>query len=71
MRRVIVFRDLKPEKGITYSRQHIARLEKAGRFPKHLKLGGSPSSMNAWDEPEIDAYLEALKAERDAETQTV
>ena len=37
------------------SRMHIHRLEKAGCFPKRFQLG--PNSV-AWDEEEIDGWLE-------------
>jgi prophage regulatory protein len=50
-------------RGITWSRQHIDRLEKAGRFPRHVDIG---ENSIAWVEAEIDAWLEARIAERDA-----
>jgi len=52
-------------KGIPYTRGHIARLVKASKFPKPVKLG---ASCNVWLEDEIDAYLKAKIAERDRET---
>lgn len=32
-------KELKATFGIPYSFQHVARLEKAGRFPKRIQLG--------------------------------
>ena len=54
MNRVLTFPQLKSEKGIPWSRQHIGRLARAGRFPKGRKLG---PNTKVWDEPEIDTYL--------------
>ncbi len=48
---------------VGYSRMHIARLEKAGLFPKRIHLG--PNSVG-WVEAEIDAWIEAKVAERDS-----
>jgi prophage regulatory protein len=42
---------------------HIWRLEKVGRFPRRVKLG--PNSVG-WVSTEIDAWIEARIAERDA-----
>jgi prophage regulatory protein len=52
--RVIRYRDLKPQKGITHTRQHLLREEAAGRFPRRLQIG--PNTV-AWDEQEIDDWL--------------
>jgi prophage regulatory protein len=51
------------EKGIAFSRQHRHRLIKAGEFPKPIKIGGNT---NVWVEAEIDQYLKACVAKRDA-----
>ena len=61
--RLLSMDELKPAKGITYSRPHLFRLIKAGKFPTPLKLG---ENRNAWVEAEIDAWIEARLAERDA-----
>ena len=34
--RLLIFRELKTVKGIPYSRQHVYRLVKLGRFPRPL-----------------------------------
>ncbi|SIT53161.1 Prophage CP4-57 regulatory [Mesorhizobium prunaredense] len=56
--------DLKPVKGIRYSRVHINRLVKAGLFPKPVKIGPNCSG---FVEEEIDAWLQAKIEERDQE----
>lgn len=52
---------LPKEKGIDYSRTHLARLIKAGGFPKPVFL--SPRK-RAFVESEIDAWLEARAGKR-------
>jgi prophage regulatory protein len=42
-------------RGIPYSKTHLWRLWRAGRFPKPVQLS---SSRNAWLESEIDAWIE-------------
>jgi prophage regulatory protein len=49
-------------KGIPWSKVHLWRLEKVGRFPKRVKLG--PGTM-MWVEGEIDTYKAQLLAERE------
>ncbi len=48
---------------VGYSPMHIWRLEKAGRFPRRIKLG--PNSVG-WLASEIDDWIAARVAERDA-----
>ncbi len=49
-------RSKKDLKGLVlYSPQHIARLEKAGKFPKRVKLG---SNRVGWVEKEVLDWLE-------------
>jgi prophage regulatory protein len=48
--------------GIPYSFQHIARLEKAGRFPKRIQLG--PCRV-AWRYLEVIDWIAERIAERD------
>jgi prophage regulatory protein len=59
---VLHFRDLRNKKGIAWSRQHVFRMVRMGRFPAPVKLG---EATNAWVEAEIDDWLEARVAERD------
>jgi hypothetical protein len=53
---------LKPEKGIPFSRSHLKRLEDAGLFPKRIRYveGGE---FYAYLEAEIDDHLR-VQAER-------
>ena len=48
--------------GIPYSFQHIARLEKAGQFPKRVQLG---QCRVAWCYKEICQWIEERVARRD------
>jgi prophage regulatory protein len=45
-----------------YSRQHISRLEKAGKWPRRVHL--SPSRV-AWVYDEIELHLTALASQRE------
>ena len=60
MRRLLDYQGL-AAKGIKYSRAHIWRLIKAGKFPKPVKIG----DRNTWLESEIDDLIEKLLAKRD------
>ena len=59
---MLSFPDLKAEKGIRFTRQHIHRLVKLKRFPAPFKLG---KQTNAWIETEIDKFLKDCIAKRD------
>lgn len=61
--RLLPFTTLKEEKGIGYSRVHLARLVDAGKFPRPVAVGGNRI---AWVEAEIDGWIEARMAEREA-----
>jgi prophage regulatory protein len=60
--RILSLSELKSKKGIPFSRQHVHRLVKLGRFPRPIKVG---EATNGWLESEIDAWLVAKIAERD------
>ncbi|MEM8971885.1 MAG: AlpA family phage regulatory protein [Pseudomonadota bacterium] len=47
---------------VKYSSQHIARLEKAGQFPKRLQLG---QNRVAWILAEIEEWIDQRIAQRD------
>ena len=47
---------------VLYSPQHIARLEKAGTFPKRIKLG---QNRVGWVEAEVLDWLQAKLADRE------
>ena len=53
VRKLVSKKELKTIHGIPYSFAHIARLEKAGLFPKRLMLG---ACRVAWWEDEIEAW---------------
>jgi prophage regulatory protein len=59
---LIPYRDLKA-KGIPYSKPHLWRLEKAGKFPKRVPIG---ASRYGYVESEIDGHVAGLVAARDA-----
>jgi len=46
---------------VPYSVQHIGRLERAGRFPRRIKLG---TNSVGWVEEEVDAWLEERARQR-------
>ena len=48
---------------VLYSPQHIARLEKAGQFPKRVQLG--PNRVG-WVEAEVLEWLEQRLVQREA-----
>lgn len=50
--------------GIRYSRQHLDRLEKAGKFPRRIKL--TPNGRVGWLASEIHAWIhERIRRSRD------
>jgi prophage regulatory protein len=64
--RLIAYEELRA-KGIPFSKPHIWRLEKQGRFPKRIYIGNEGGrSSYAWSEAEIDAHIEKLIEKRDA-----
>jgi predicted DNA-binding transcriptional regulator AlpA len=66
--RILRFEDL-ASKGIPYSREHLRRLIKAGRFPKPVELSGKPGGYIGWTEAAIDQHMKNLsKAARQPKT---
>jgi prophage regulatory protein len=57
------YKALREKKGIKWSRQHLGRLERRGKFPKRTKIG--PNTID-WVEDEIDGWLAEKRAARDA-----
>jgi prophage regulatory protein len=51
--RYIRFPQLAAEKGIGFSRMHVDRLEKAGKFPKRVKIS---ERAVGWIEEEVDTW---------------
>jgi prophage regulatory protein len=62
--RLLSFDDLRTVKGIAYSRAHMWRLVRDGKFPKPIHLG--QGSKPLYVEAEIDAWINKRIAERDA-----
>jgi prophage regulatory protein len=48
---------------VPYSKMHIDRLEKAGEFPRRIKLG---AGRVVWKQSEILAWVESKRAEQQA-----
>ena len=61
---ILIFKELRLKKGIHYTRDHTRRLCKKGQFPRPIELGGG--GRIGWIEEEIDAYIAARAAARDA-----
>jgi len=61
--RIIPFEDLRPKKGIPYSKTQIWRLEKRGQFPRRVRIG---PNRHGWVEDEIDQLIADRIAARDA-----
>jgi prophage regulatory protein len=53
--RLLTYADLKPAKGIPYSKVQLWRKEKRGEFPKRVPIG---AARHAWIEAEIDEWIE-------------
>ena len=62
MARFISYDELKPKKGISYSKTQLWRKEKDGTFPRRVKVG---AQRHAWLEDEIDIWIAARAAERE------
>ena len=63
--RVVSYPELKPNWGIRFSRVHLDRLERAGRFPRRLSLGRGTVG---WLASELAAYLANHAAAREVQS---
>jgi prophage regulatory protein len=61
--KLIPYEDLRPLKGVGYSRVQIWRLVKAGTFPAPIRVG---KARVAWIEAEINEWIHARAAAREA-----
>jgi prophage regulatory protein len=61
--RLLTFNELKTLKGISYTRIHLERLEKANKFPKRIKIGARVY----WYEHEIDEWIQSKADARPAQ----
>ncbi len=59
--KLLSYDDLRSERGVTYSKVHLWRLEREGKFPKRVTLG---ARRYGWCDSEIDAWLESRMASR-------
>jgi prophage regulatory protein len=59
--RILSFDELKPLKGVDYSKAHLWRLERDGKFPKRVRLG---ISKHGWVDSEIDEWIAGRMAQR-------
>ena len=66
--RLVTSNQLRPEKGIVYSRDHLRRKCAAGEFPKPIALS---DRRIAWVESEIEEHLKQLASQRDQAATTV
>jgi predicted DNA-binding transcriptional regulator AlpA len=62
--RLLSYAELHAVKGIQGTRQTIWRKVRAGKFPPPVKDG----ARNGWIDEEIDRHIEAMRAERDADS---
>jgi len=60
-RRLLSYDDLRA-RGIPFSKIHLWRLAREGKFPAPVKLS---HSRNAWVEEEVEHWLEQMVASRD------
>ena len=60
--RILNFDEMKREKGVPFSRAHVWRLEKAGKFPRRVRLG---EVRHGWIDAEIDEWIASRIAARD------
>ena len=68
MARLLIYPELKRDKGIPYSKKQLDRLEAADRFPKRAVLS---HSRVAWSEDEIDAWIARHLAARAVEEKII
>jgi prophage regulatory protein len=61
--RIFSFAELKPVLGINFSRVHLHRLERAGKFPHRIKVS---ERRIGWLESELERWRKARTAQRDA-----
>jgi predicted DNA-binding transcriptional regulator AlpA len=59
---VVTYEQLSLQFGIDWSRTHIDRLEKAGKFPRRLKTSKARGARFFYRIREIRAWLNALKS---------
>jgi predicted DNA-binding transcriptional regulator AlpA len=63
--RLLTYAELRPQKGVPYSREHVRRLVKLKQFPAPVKTG---IRAIAWLESEVDAHVAEMGWTRVATT---
>jgi prophage regulatory protein len=66
--RLLTFPQLKAAKGVPYTNEHLARLEKQGKFPQRVPIG---EARVAWIEEEIDSWIADRAAQRTTPVQQI
>ena len=61
--RLFSFAELKPVLGINFSRVHLGRLERAGKFPHRIKVS---DRRVGWLESELERWRKVRAAQRGA-----
>lgn len=61
MRKLYTLEDLRARK-VLYSTSQLHRLEKAGKFPRRVQIGGGQKPL--WDAEEIELHIERAIAAR-------
>lgn len=56
MPKLLLFKELRDE-GVPFTRRHVDRLEREGRFPRRVPIG---THRIAWVADEIKAYVSAM-----------
>jgi prophage regulatory protein len=62
--KVLSYDELRDLKGVRFSRVHLWRLEKHGKFPKRVRLS---ANRHGWSDEEIDAWIASRMASRNGE----
>ena len=62
--RLLSYDELRSQKGIPYSKVHLWRLEREGKFPRRVRLG---ERRHGWLESEIDDWVLERMAARNVE----
>ena len=59
--KVLSYDELRNLKGVRFSRVHLWRLEKDGKFPKRVRLS---ANRHGWSDEEIDGWIAERMAAR-------
>jgi prophage regulatory protein len=62
--KLLSYDELRSQKGIPYSKVHLWRLERDGKFPKRVPLS---ESRHGWAESEVDDWIAERMAARNGD----